>query len=276
MRALLLAVVLAGCVEAPRHASRLMCHNSNCAYSDPARDDTLHALRESLELELDGRSLIDGTEIDLIWEPSSGRCVFEHDHADAITAPDADRAFDVLAGFLRARRERAAWNGEEFALKIELKAGAAPDARPLDAEEAVALASCGSRMADRAEAAASEAGIRLVVMFESEEVSQLRALREVPGWRPDNVGRRLPRQLAVNGWREVEGLASDIGVITLGWKEASDGDYARFRAQRDRGVDLMIWGFDATGEALAVFDYIEPTYINANEAPLLRRWIEAH
>lgn len=276
MRALVLAVALVGCADVERVAPRLMCHNSNCAHSDPTRDDTLEALRESLALQLDGRALIDGTEIDLIWEPTARRCAFEHDLADAATAPDPREAVDLVAAYLRDRRDRASWNRTEFALKLELKVGAAPDARPLEPDEAVALAQCAVDLAERAEAAASDAGLRIAVMFESQEIAQLRALSQTRGWVAEKVGPRRPRQLVVDGWREVDGLVPEIGVITLGWKEASDGDHERYRMERDRGVDLMMWVHDANEEALAIFDYVEPAYINANEAPMLRRWIEAH
>jgi hypothetical protein len=60
----------------------------------------------------------------------------------------------------------------------------------------------------------------------------------------------------------------------MGWKHATDGDYTRYQRLEADGVDLMMVSFDATQEALSAFEYVAPRYINTNEAPLLRRWVD--
>ncbi|MBA3461206.1 MAG: hypothetical protein H0T46_14675 [Deltaproteobacteria bacterium] len=270
-----LGLVLAACgVEQPTPTSQVTCHNSNCAYADPARDDTLDALHESLALELDGRAMIEGTEIDLIWDPRTSRCVFEHDHIDADVAPDASVALAVLANHFREKRSGATWNGHEFSLKLEMKAGAAPLGYPLTPGEMGSLGDCAIAMAEHAEAAASDAGLRLTVIFVSGDLQMLSGLPERPTWRPELAGRRNHRQFGVNGWEDVSRLVANVGVVDLEWKKASDGDRARFRRLADSGVDVMMWAFDVNQEALAAFEYVAPRYINTNEAPLLRLWVE--
>jgi len=278
MRILLLTAAVAGCSLGPHDTPGpyVTCHNSNCAHSDPVRDDTLDALGESLALELEGRATIDGTEIDLIWEPGGQRCVFEHDHVDAAGAPDASVPVAVLAAHLRDRRELAAWNGERFYLKFELKPGAAPDERQLSPREMETLADCALARSVEVQAAADDAGLALTVMYESQDIMLLRVLRDRPGWRSDLAGRQGARQLAVNVYRDVRGLEDDVGVVTLGWWEVRDGDYTRFQDAKADGVDLMMGGFDATEKALGSYEDVSPTYINTNEAPLVRRWAAEH
>jgi hypothetical protein len=278
MRILLLTAALAGCSLQPHDAPEpyLTCHNSNCRHSDPVRDDTVEALRESLALELQGRAMIDGTEIDLIWEPRGQRCVFEHDHVDAAGAPDASVPAAVLAAHLRDRGLLATWNGERFFLKLELKPGAAPDERQLSPEEMEALADCALARSGEVQAAADDAGLALTVLYESQDIPLLRVLRDRPGWRSDLAGRRGPRQFVVNPYRDVRGLESDVGVVTLNWWEIRDGDYTRFQDLKADGVDMMMGGFDATEKALGSYEDVSPTYINTNEAPLVRRWIAEH
>jgi hypothetical protein len=61
----ILAICHSACVG-PRQI--VICHNANCGEpTDPARDDTLPAFRESLALEDNGRPVIDGIELDSFW-----------------------------------------------------------------------------------------------------------------------------------------------------------------------------------------------------------------
>ena len=272
---LLVALLLGACTIPSPPAARLMCHNSNCAYTDVTRDDTLEALRESLALELDGRAMIDGTEIDLLWDPRASRCLFEHDHADADVAADASTALAMLGSFLRERRSHATWNGHEFSLKLELRPGAVPDERPLSRDEMGAFADCALAMAEHAESAASDAGLRLTVIFEAEVISQLLAFVDRPRWRPELAGRRRPRQFGVHSFSDVGAAVDHVGMVAMSWKQATDGDYLRYQELEADGVDLMMMSFDATQEALSAFEYVAPAYINTNEAPLLRRWVDS-
>src|SRR6185503_249721 len=72
-----LVTVLGAC---DRPSVLVICHNANCVEpTDPANDDTIPALRESLALTIDGLPAIDGTEIDSFWRGSDGMCLFAHD-----------------------------------------------------------------------------------------------------------------------------------------------------------------------------------------------------
>ena len=75
----------------------VICHNANCGEpTDPARDDTLQAFRESLALEDYGRPVIDGIELDSFWRGSDDVCLYARDVSDfaentpAIAPPPRD------------------------------------------------------------------------------------------------------------------------------------------------------------------------------------------
>ena len=208
MRILITLITFLGaCTVLPPRDALITCHNGNCAHSDPKRDDTMEALHESLALEIDGRAVIDGIEIDLIWDPRTSRCVYEHDHIDADFAPETTVPVAAVAAHLRERRSAAAWNGETFVVKFELKPGAAPDQRDLSPAEMEALADCALARSDELQAAADDAGLALTVIYESENEVQLRALPERPAWCAERAGRHAARQLAVTQWRTARGMS---------------------------------------------------------------------
>ena len=69
---LLFASLVAAC---DRPDTLVICHNANCVEpTDPANDDTIPALRDSLALRIAGMPAIDGTEIDSFWRGSDGAC----------------------------------------------------------------------------------------------------------------------------------------------------------------------------------------------------------
>src|SRR5689334_22257395 len=119
-------VVLAGLAGCERPDILLVCHNSNCAEpTEPEKDDTIEALRESLVLEVAGRPAIDGTELDLFWRASDGTCLLAHDLAGGATDLAGDAA-QVLADHL-ARPGPITSADQPFQVFIELKDFVDPD-----------------------------------------------------------------------------------------------------------------------------------------------------
>ncbi|HEU5075566.1 MAG TPA: hypothetical protein VFU02_15345, partial [Polyangiaceae bacterium] len=118
-----LATPLGGC-DRPEVA--VVCHNANCTNPvDPSRDDTVAALSASLALEDDGRPVLDGVEIDLLWSAGTNACLFAHDHAQA--RPDsAARVAELLAAHLEAPDARPS-HGSPFYLKLDLKSAVDAD-----------------------------------------------------------------------------------------------------------------------------------------------------
>src|SRR4051812_41589495 len=97
-RTSLLVVALAAC---DRPDAIVICHNANCAEpADPAHDDTIAAMRESLALELDGRPVIDGIEVDTFWRGADDVCLYAHD-LDHDTTPALEPATELATYFAR-------------------------------------------------------------------------------------------------------------------------------------------------------------------------------
>jgi hypothetical protein len=112
--------------EPPRPA--VICHNGNCAApTDPARDDTLGALRESLALTYQGRPLLDGVELDSLWRGADDVCLFAHDLATITEDVPATAPAEELATYF-ARPGPIGWRDDApFEVLLELKSGTAID-----------------------------------------------------------------------------------------------------------------------------------------------------
>lgn len=277
MRASIALIYLgfAACVEPPPPAPPLVtCHNANCAYTDPDRDDTIDALRESLALEVDGRALIDGMELDFLWDGVSKRCVFEHDLANVAMAAPASEAVAIVADHLRTRGKQAVWNGERFIAKLELKAGTGPDLAAMSPADMIELADCSLEAADTLEAAARDAGLEATTLFISYDADLLLGLADRPRWQPARTGRGRARQLALPFEITDPRLIGSAGVLNLDYRHTRDGDVATYSRLHDEGVDVMVTAFELTESALAVIDYLAPPYINCNEAPIMRAWLD--
>jgi len=275
MRAIVPCLLVLAACELPAPKALITCHNANCAHSDPRRDDTLEALDESLALETRGLSLLDGVEVDLIWDPIGQRCLFGHGPDSVATAPDAHVAFERVADHLRTKGPLAAWNTTEFSVRFELKSGANGDEHtPLSPAARYALADCALDGTELVEAAGVAGGIGVVVMFHALEIEMFHALEERPRWRPEISGPHAPRQLTIAPTTDPFELRPQIGVVTVSYLEVRDGDYTTYQDLADQGVDLMMWQFDMTEDVLGAIEYLAPRYINTNEAPLVRRWVD--
>src|SRR5688500_4616522 len=113
--------VLAGC---SRPDALVICHNANCAEpADPADDDTIAALRDSLALELAGAPVIDGMEIDTFFRASDDTCLYAHD-LDRDQTPAVEPANELAAYFARTGPIAA---GDQFHVLLELKSHVSAD-----------------------------------------------------------------------------------------------------------------------------------------------------
>src|SRR5712671_5400467 len=103
MRAINSVIVLVLAAAAcNRPTTTVICHNGNCAEpADPARDDTIGAFQESLALELDGKPVIDGIEIDSFWRGSDDTCIFAHDLDNSENVPAIEPANELATYFAR-------------------------------------------------------------------------------------------------------------------------------------------------------------------------------
>jgi hypothetical protein len=281
MRRLLLALLVVATACDRRPQAILMCHNSNCAHAtDPAADDTLASLDDSLALEYLGRPPIDGVEIDTVWDAERALCLFAHDF-DKSSDEMAMEAVERVAEHLM-RPGPVAWDSDRFYVKIESKAAVTPGGAGHTAEDLAAHHACVLDMMDRLMEAAVLGERDLEILLEAEEVDFVRSLTadsRWPGKRPGN-GTRI--RLVANV--KSEALSSD-DLISLTGGDKEDGiDVLAFHSTRFPDgqqqayealeVDLMLWMLDTTLETLYAAEVYHPAYVNTSEAVLLRRWME--
>ena len=114
---LVIAVIALAACDRPK--ALLICHNGNCNEpTDPARDDTLEALNESLALEFAGKPMIDGIELDSFWRGEDETCLYAHDlDAEQLTAATAP-AIELAAHF--ARPSALTFSGGTFHVSASL------------------------------------------------------------------------------------------------------------------------------------------------------------
>ena len=267
-----LALALAAC---DRPDVLVVCHNSNCAEpADPDMDDTIVALRESLALQLDGRPVIDGIELDLFWRGADGVCLLAHDLNGGITDLAGDAAA-VVADHLATAGELTAGGGP-LNVFIELKAhvGADTSARHTPAQR-VQHARCAWEVYARIADAAVANGRELQVFFASFGPE---LLREMIAQRPASVPFE-PRYEAFYGIprpldSETRPLSDYAGLpISLVEFHAQWIHDAQYEGVISAGIDVGVFMFSATVETFAVIEQYQPTFVNTSEARLLRRWL---
>src|SRR5437868_1058413 len=107
----------------------VICHNANCGEpTDPARDDTLPAFRESLALEDNGRPVIDGIELDSFWRGADGVCLYAHDVSDFAENTPAIAPAQELANHF-AQPGPIGFSDQPFLVLLELKAFVSADTK---------------------------------------------------------------------------------------------------------------------------------------------------
>jgi len=257
-RALLLLAVVA--CERPR--AYVLCHNANCTGSDPSRDDTMPALRESLALRWNRQPLIDGIELDTFWDMAGERCTFAHDAGSAAVAVLATEAANEVAAHLR---ETASLVGERpFFIKHEMK--------PTAPSRFDAHTDCALDMFDIIAGAAVETDRRVTVFFESEDPRLVAHLVGRPRYPGSRAGERLQTGLVVPfNASPPRDLAID--AVTIEAALVTPERQAALRELRVRDIDLIVWMYDADVAVLDAIEDARPKFVNTNEAALLREWL---
>lgn len=244
----------------------VICHNSNCVEPhDLSHDDTIDALLASLALEVDGRPLLDGVEMDQYWHHD--HCLFAHDEDQAPNAEDLSEAAAVLAEYLRTNTT-VSYNGQQFNMKLELKASGA--------QYVTAQADCALAVFGTIRDGAVAGGHQLEFVFDSYDPALLRAVQEQRP--PDAPGVRtrmsfdlgIPRPLRNTNFplSDLEGIDIDIAEIHPSWITEP-----MLQALRSMGVDFAVWSFDTTAETLDGIEAIDPDYLITGQARTMRAWL---
>ena len=270
----LLATLVAAC-ESGSPPSLVICHNANCAEpADPERDDTIEALRESLDLPLQrGLPVFDGVELDTFFRAADSTCLYAHD-LDRDQTPALEPT-GVLAEYFA--RPGQLGHGDTFYVAIELKSHVSADKTDThDAAQLAAHATCAWEVY-RAIADAAVANDRAVVMiFEAFNPELLRAvIAATPATLP------IPVEYSA-----IQGVPAPLDNQTreLGDFAGLPLTYVEFHAQwildaqyelvRSLGADLAVFMFSATAETFSAIEQYRPRLIYTSEATLLRRWLD--
>lgn len=272
------ALLLVGAIIAfggcDRPAVAIVCHNANCGQPfDPSRDDTLAALDESLALEHEGRPVIDGVEIDLLWSAEVQACFFAHDH----TQPDPESAAlvaEVLAAHLEGPHAITSGGGP-FTLKLDLKPevdGSGARHSRADGDGHVA---CALDVFLTLRDAAQRGGRQLATYFDSESPELLSLLRSHPAWPTlplPGIEVKLSAAFMVPG---VTGaLLGDFGVALDAVSLHPDWiNSAQRNALNARNIELTLWSRSLGPRQLRAVADLEPSFVSTSDAVRLRRWL---
>ena len=269
------AALLLGC-DVPQ--PKVVCHNANCAEpTDPARDDTLAALDESLALTYRGRPVLDGIELDSIWRGADDVCLFAHD-LETITADVAATApADVIATYF-ARPGPIGWRDDgPFEVLLELKSYVAetPSLVRHSPAQRAAHAACAWDVYAIIAAAAVGNTRDVRVTFSAFAPELLRAgLDGAPADLPvpyrfealQSIPAPLDTETRPLG--DYDGLPIELVEFHDQW--ITD---AQLEVAHTMGAELSLFMFDATVETFAAIRQYEPALVVTSEARLLRRWI---
>ncbi|MBL9018784.1 MAG: hypothetical protein JNL83_31650 [Myxococcales bacterium] len=266
LRSSLIAVALAACE--PPYEPIVICHNANCAGTGRHADDSIEGLSESLALRLDGRSILDGVELDtyLYWDGAASHCLFAHDDRDPGASATPLEAAAIVAEHLGAAG--AAWNGERFYLKIELK----PTVAGVDLFHTGAQLHQHAECAIDAVAAAVESpSIPVTVIFDStseclhdEVVLRLAQPKYQSLVDRDDLTFEYSGPLVPT--RQCIPVPLDIRTVRVeSWRDNSLGGLRPIMVWLDAGADNT--------EALKINRYLRPEYIATSRAQFVRGWI---
>lgn len=265
--------LVAGCAD-DRPAAQLICHNANCGEpADPARDDTIDALRESLALEIDGAPVIDGLEVDTFYRAADDACLYAHD-LDRDQTPALEPA-QVIAEYFA--RPGPISHGGRFEILLELKSHVSADKTDRHTpEQADRHAACAWQLYDIIAAAAVANQRDVLLQFEAFNPQLLRAViaRQPAGLAiPIRFGaiQGVPKPLDNQTYPLSDYAGVPIDVVEFHAQWIRDTQY---EAVRSLGLDLAVFMFSATVETFAVIEQYRPTVIVTSEARLLRRWLD--
>lgn len=266
--------VLVGACDRP--SVLVICHNSNCAEpTDPENDDTIEALTESLAVEVNGKPVIDGTEIDLFWRASDDTCLFAHDLASGRTEL-ASEAANAVANHLLKPGDITS-HGAPFSIFIELKPfvdlGESVRHTP---DQLVRHAECAWVAYTTIADAALSSGREIDVYFASFGPELLHAMIAA---RPASVpfepryeafyGVPHPLDNATVPLDKYAGLPITLVEMHPQW--IIDAQYEGLLSSN---IEIGFFMFSATVETFAAIEQYEPAIVNTSEATLMRRWLE--
>jgi hypothetical protein len=255
----------------------VICHNANCGEpTNPARDDTLPAFRESLALVEDGRPVIDGIELDSFLRGSDNVCLYAHDVSDfAENTPATAPAEELAVHFTKPGPITFA--DTPFLVLLELKAFVSADTSDRHSPEQLVLhARCAwdvyKIIADAAVATKRD----VVIEFQSFSPDLLRAIINL---KPDATP--VPYKFGA-----VQGLPPPFDNQTHSLSDYSDlpisdiqfhplwMEDAQHEAVLSSGAELSFFWFSTTVEIFAAIRKYEPAAVDTSEARLMRRWLE--
>jgi hypothetical protein len=270
-----LLVVLASAAGCDRPKTVLVCHNANCAEpTDPARDDTIPAMRESLELEFAGLPVIDGMEIDTFWRGSDDTCIFAHDLDNTDNVP-ADEPAKVLAEYF-ARTGPITFADVPFEVSIELKPDVDAAGTAHSAAQAAMHAQCAWQLYAILDDAAAMNARTINVTFGSFAPDLLRATIDAtpattrsPHRYGTYEGIPPPLDPDTRPLGDYAGLPIEVVEFHTEW--ILDAQYEAVRSAHE---DVAFFMFSLTDESFYTIEQYEPVYVTTSEARLFRRWLQ--
>jgi hypothetical protein len=267
-------LAIAGC-EQPQPI--VICHNANCGEpTDPERDDTLPAFRESLALEEYGRPAIDGIELDSFLRGSDNMCLYAHDVSNFDeNTPAIAPAVELALHF--AKPGPITFADTQFLVLLELKAHVSANTRDRHSPEQLTLhARCAWDIYTIVSDAA-EANLRdVLIEFQSFSPELLRAvIANKPASTPTPYtfgalqGVPSPLDDQTRQLRDYTGIPiTDVQFHPLWMQDAQHEAVVR------SGAQISFFWFSTTSEVFAAIRKYQPFAVATSEARLMRRWLQ--
>jgi hypothetical protein len=270
----LVGLALAAC-EQPQPI--VICHNANCGEpTDPSRDDTLPAFRESLALEEYGRPAIDGIELDSFLRGSDNACLYAHDVSNFDENTPATAPAEELALHF-ARPGPITFADTPFLALLELKAHVSANTKDRHSpEQRILHARCAWDIYKILSDAAEANGRDITIEFQSFSPEVLRAVMEAtPASTPTEYtfgalqGVPSPLDDQTRQLQDYTGIPiSDVQFHPLFMQDAQHEAVLR------SGAQISFFWFSTTSEVFAAIRKYQPFAVATSEARLMRRWLQ--
>jgi hypothetical protein len=256
----------------------VICHNANCGEpTDPERDDTLPAFRESLALQEAGRPVIDGIELDSFWRGSDNVCLYAHDPSNFAENTPATAPAEELAAHFAKDGPITFADGTDFLVLLELKAFVSANTKDRHTPEQRLLhAKCAWDIYGIVSEAAKANKRKIIVEFQSFAPELLQAVIDTTPAVIDapyifGAVQGLPSPLD-DQTRELSAYTglpiTDVQVHPLFMQDATH------EAILQSGAKLSFFWFSTTTEVFQAIRRFNPEAVDTSEARLMRRWIE--
>ncbi len=271
-----LAAVIALVAACDRPPTLLICHNGNCSEpTDPARDDTIEALNESLALEFNGAPLIDGIELDSFWRGEDSTCLYAHDLDAEQQTPATAPAVELAAHF--AKPGPLTFAPGPFHISLELKPHVAVSKTSRHtAEQRYLHALCTWDIYRIISDGAVANGRDVEIVFSSFEPKLLsEIIATAPASTPTPYrfgaifGIPAPLDAQTQPLGAYAGVPIDFVELHAQWVHD-----AQVEGVRSTGAEIILWMFSATVETFDAIELLEPAMVGTSEARLMRRWLE--